>query len=47
MCVRERMDGQNGADNRRLYQEVRDAEMGSETGWMDWSSRMSVDNGQT
>lgn len=30
-----------------LYLEVIDVEAGSETGWMDWSSRISVDNGET
>lgn len=48
--MRGRMDGGSGADNRRLYLEVRDVELQrdvKEDRWMDRSSRMSVDNGQT
>lgn len=40
-------DGQSGAGEACLYLEVIDAEAGSETGWMDWSSRISADNGET
>lgn len=43
----ERADGQSGAGDTCLYLEVIDGEAGSETGWMDWSSRISVDNGET
>lgn len=42
------MDGGSGADNGRLYLEVRDVEVEREVKedrWMDWSSGMSVDNG--
>lgn len=41
----ERADGQS--DDTCLYLEVIDVETGSETGWMDWSSEISVDNGET
>lgn len=44
------MDRGNGADNRWLYLQVRDEEVQREVKedrWMDWSSRISVDNGQT
>lgn len=46
--VRERMVGGSGADNKQLYLEVRDVEVQREVKedrWMDWSCRMSVDNG--
>lgn len=42
------MVGGSGADNKQLYLEVRDVEVQREVKedrWMDWSYRMSVDNG--
>lgn len=37
--------GQSSVGDTGLCLEV--IEVGSETGWMDWSSRISVDNGET
>lgn len=43
----ERADGQSSAGDTCLYLVVIDVEVGSETGWMDWNSRISGDNGET